>query len=414
MVFWTVYVLGQIFMPVVMAIGGWIIMAAWIGTCKAIIEGLFEIQDGSATILILYVCFVLLIKVYILPIITGGPLGLGSDDDEPAAAVLVSSARSGAYTGGGPGQRPQPQGLVRRFDKHDDTVYDLVFLPGDTHLATASADNQVRIYDANTGDVLRTLSGHAGAVRCLALSADGQFLASAGDDSVIRLWSVATGQQVGVLQGHQGAVHDIAFHPEGGFLVSGGADAKLRYFELSSGRALVWEGCRGAIRAVGFTSDGSLVMVAGDDYTVRIVDFFSRQEVWSYTGGMGMITAATLAPDRRHVLAGDTRGALFWIDMAGNRIAAQIEGHRESKVTAVMIDPGTREIYSAGEDGMARRWASLANQGAFTSLTQIRHGGGGYGSPTIYSLAMSSDGRFLLTGSYDDTACLWEVVKLNP
>jgi WD40 repeat protein len=32
----------------------------------------------------------------------------------------------------------------------------------------------------------------------------------------------------------------------------------------------------------------------------------------------------------------------------------------------------------------------------------------------LFTLAMSSDGRFLLTGSYDDTACLWEVAKLNP
>ena len=65
-----------------------------------------------------------------------------------------------------------------------------------SHMATASSDRTVRLWDAATGQLLRTLSGHTDRVVRAAFNADGTRLASASLDRTARIWDVATGQQL--------------------------------------------------------------------------------------------------------------------------------------------------------------------------------------------------------------------------
>jgi len=45
----------------------------------------------------------------------------------------------------------------------------------------------------HSGSVMMTLSGHSGAVRSVAYSADGRLLASGSDDGTVRIWDMQTG-----------------------------------------------------------------------------------------------------------------------------------------------------------------------------------------------------------------------------
>ena len=65
-------------------------------------------------------------------------------------------------------------------------------------LASASHDKSVRLWDAASGGLVRTLRGHSDWVRSVAFSA-ANVLASAADDRSVRLWDAATGA---LLEGH--------------------------------------------------------------------------------------------------------------------------------------------------------------------------------------------------------------------
>ncbi len=66
-------------------------------------------------------------------------------------------------------------------------------------LASASEDNQIRIWSLTDGKLLREWNG-VGALQ-LALSEDGKQLVSSGADGVLRVWEVQTGKQVVELRG---------------------------------------------------------------------------------------------------------------------------------------------------------------------------------------------------------------------
>lgn len=76
---------------------------------------------------------------------------------------------------------------------HDNAIFDLAFDPTGALLATASADETIRLWPADLTDVslpLATLEGHIDAVRDLVWSQDGTRLYSGSWDTTIRVWGL--------------------------------------------------------------------------------------------------------------------------------------------------------------------------------------------------------------------------------
>ena len=77
---------------------------------------------------------------------------------------------------------------------HKGWIARIAWSPDGRRLASPSEDKTIRIWDAVTGEVVRTLGGHANAVLSVAWSPDGRRLASASNDKTVRLWDAETGR----------------------------------------------------------------------------------------------------------------------------------------------------------------------------------------------------------------------------
>jgi len=69
-------------------------------------------------------------------------------------------------------------------------------------VAVGLTSNDIIMLDAITGSQTAVLSGHANSVRSLAFSSDGRLLASGSNDHTVKLWDVQTGGIIKTFSGH--------------------------------------------------------------------------------------------------------------------------------------------------------------------------------------------------------------------
>jgi WD40 repeat protein/serine/threonine protein kinase len=172
---------------------------------------------------------------------------------------------------------------------HEGPVSDVAFSPDGTQLVSAGVDGAVYLWDIQTGSKLASLHDPGPAmVYGVAYSLDGRLVACAAFDKAVRLWDTATHDMVAVLP-HDGIVYGVAFSPDGRRLAAGCADNSIRLWEVATAahgggkevpEAEVAElrGHNDYVHAVAWSPDGTRLISASGDHTLRVWDSLAAHE----------------------------------------------------------------------------------------------------------------------------------------
>ncbi len=273
--------------------------------------------------------------------------------------------------------------LRHRLDGHDELAF--VFglaVAGDT-LFTWGDDKKFLAWDLRSGKPvahpLTVLSGKA--LRSVVPSADGttvavRFHQQEPLSGPVLIMDVATGKEIRRLASQAVAVFGMAFHPDGRTLVTWEADGAAHVWDLATGRQ------RLRIPFVDSDAPAGAVMPFGG--VIR----------------QGRFYQAALSPDGRLIAFGSEQRFVAIHDVETGRMVRRID-HLPDAISAMKFSHDSRTLIWAGETDPAVRLIEVASGQERHRLTGHRG--------RVWSLALSSDGRRLLSGSVDATALVWDL-----
>lgn len=260
------------------------------------------------------------------------------------------------------------------------------------------------------------MSGHTDQVLDMDLSPGGEYLASAGADDTVRIWDTQTFEQLGVLEGHADDVYSVSFGPGARYVATGCRDGAVRVFALPSGEQLhLLRGHAEAVYSVAFSPDGEQILSGGKDATVRVWNAESGELVKVFRGHGDDINAVSISKDSQYGYSTAQDGTVRMWYLKEELAPGFIEKVNKYAIINVSLSPSGNEIAFTGLDRVfneaADEWkkiyplyiADLTTNG-LENIEQRR------GHDRIaWGLSWSPDGNTIVTGGNDDRLFFWDV-----
>lgn len=341
-------------------------------------------------------------------------------------------------------------------------------------VAWASKGSVTVVWEVPSGKLLSPLGGHTATVRGVAVTPDNKFVLTSGEDGTTLKWELATGKPAGAVTfrqpgaGFGGFVPSAVFSPDVSRALLRDAGGGLGVHDVATGaqQYVIPAPYDGASYAA-FSPDGSKVVVASSSYDAKKTP--AHVSVWDVAAakrvaavdlpGVGAVGAA-LTPDGKYLVtaarkpaekgngefvvtaweaatgakkgefaeeAGFTqafvaaaadnktaavvtsKGRVAAFDLATGKLGREYDTNRRPPALAPVFSPdGKRMAVALQADYSAQQVAAIL---VFDWATgEIKHTlGAPGGSPG--AMAFSPDGKWLVTGSPDTTATVWDVSK---
>ena len=321
----------------------------------------------------------------------------------------------------------EEQELKKRMEfswGHDDAVLSVCWSPDDEIMVSGSADGNACVWSARTGDCIHCLGHDSKWVHAVAFSPEGDVLACGLADGGVKLWRTSDFATVGQLRDiHTNWVNDLAFvnSVDGGdvplLAVTASSDRSLAVWMVRSQYCVLQEFWHSSwITSVSTESErGDLIATGGADSTTRIwrlepghknVQLARLQVLHDHNG---WVTAVRWCGESLVTAGKDMKMQVYRKTDLNGPSAAPVSHAQSIDVEQVIMSLSYSPqclLVTAGEHSTILFWD--LRSGSVKPLTVgmrqrrlVGHGG------TVYAAAWSHDSKFVLSGSEDTTARVW-------
>lgn len=306
----------------------------------------------------------------------------------------------------------QRRGLA--LDAAEDLVTAATWAPGGRLLVTGGRDHAIALWPLGAPSPTRPtmLLGHVGPITGLSIDGAGRWLVSASEDRTLRRWdlrAIDPGASAAVLRGHDATIVATAIDPAGRWAVSGDVAGALRVWSLEDGAetAARRDAHEATITGLVFEPAGTLFS-ASDDRTIRRWRIGEGGELHGaarFEGGTSGLTCLVQTPDGDHLAAGATDGSIaLWDLRARTSAPVPLSGHTE-RVNDLAVSADGRTLVSASDDDTLRVWNLGAADPGVASIVFAGH----TGDVTRVELA-ARDSKAVST-ALDHTVRVWDLAK---
>jgi WD40 repeat protein len=334
-----------------------------------------------------------------------------------------------------------PEKKFIQLKGHKGSIKSVRFSPDGNLIATGGDDNKVILWkrDGNRFNAFKAFP-HPSKVNSVRFSPkrDDQLLATAGEDGKVRLWDRNRNRNDKPLpefeKAHEGSIKTVNFSPDGKFLATGGEDGKVILWNRD-GKLLQTFHNQSAVEAVRFSWDGKLIATVGENGMAWLWDKDNPQQPkakliaacsrMKYTpetqfrcylhwfcvphspekrciGHQGTVYGVSFSPDGKEVFTAGDDGIIRRWDLNGKQLLPEVKTYQTS-VRNITFSKDGNLLATVGAGGTVKLWTSSGQQLA----EFLGHQG------IVNSAAFSDDGNWLATAGDDSTAIVWHVRKLD-
>ena len=294
----------------------------------------------------------------------------------------------------------------------------LSFSPDGSKLASAVGE-LIRLWDVATNTLALTFAAHANSIDTLIYSPDGKRLSTRGGDNNVCLWDANTGEFLNILKGDTTTdVSSIDFLKDGKTLAIASSDGTVRLWNADATektKTFKWDK---PLDTALCSPAGRTYACAGDDGAVLLFDANTGELLHALkVPNGGQVSDLRYSPDGETLAASDGRDICFYSVNTGE-LQKTITGYSEVLITAIYA-PNEKTVADLDWDGIVRMWDVDTRQllKTFSAVGQVGHSGQSVGAISrsrssesyIRAIAYSPDGATLACGTSDATILLWNV-----
>lgn len=173
-------------------------------------------------------------------------------------------------------------------------------------LAVASADGLIRIVNTDTMVETRTIANHADWVTAIAWSDDGTRLVSGSRDKSVKVFDANSGELLVSYPGHAAAVRGVAFLPDGKQVFSTGTDKKLHRWDVEGAKKVTEVAVGG--EAFKIVRADAFLFIPGADNQLRRVEQSSNKITHTLSGFQDWVLSASYHAATNRIAGGAMNG----------------------------------------------------------------------------------------------------------
>ncbi|MFC1878751.1 AAA family ATPase [Chloroflexota bacterium] len=327
--------------------------------------------------------------------------------------------------------------IVNKLKGHTHMISAVAVTPDGHYIVSGSWDKTLKVWDVASGHEVHTLKGHTDRITAVVVTPDGQHIISGSRDHNLKVWNISAALNAGIvrenglcsedvctLKGHTDWITNVTVTPDGQHTISGSLDGTLKVWEVTTGREvrtlkvcdmrlLNEKGIGRLFTSLPVTTDGRYIISGSSDDILKVWEFNTGREVNTLKGHTNRITAVTLTPDGQHIISRSRDHTLkVWNISTALNASLFIGGSERSKevltlqeqtsyITAMVVTPDGQHLVISSYDLYPLKLLEVSSRRKVRKF-QVH-------TRPITTLAVTSDGKNVISGCVDKTLKIWEL-----
>lgn len=294
---------------------------------------------------------------------------------------------------------PAPVTPIAEIDAHRGSVSGAAYSEDGRQIVTTGADGTMKLWDANSHSLVRTIELDDGPATAMAIS--GRRALTGHANGKVVLWDIDRAEKIATVHRNEANIWSVAFTGDQNRFATASHDWKVTLWDANQPSAplTVLDGHENAVQALAYAPQQLLLASGSADKTVRVWNLDTLSLKRSYSGPRDFVTSLAFSQNGKLLAAGALDGRIHIWSVLSSRRLRGLTGHR-GRVADVAFSPSGDQLASAGEDGTVRLW-DLPRGRITRALT------GHIGGATV--VAFAPDGQHLVSAGVDGRVRLWSI-----